>query len=346
MNVTPPSRSTAPLPRPLKAGAAHCNSSNSTLTMIHPINIEADLLTANPKRPQLMELRTKPKITYSSNGRRLRDGKPTTPVTSSQLWANTFLRSFARRLATEAEAMSAEESTDSFVDIVDLKPGQRSRASSTSSGSSVSSDDRPHLLTDRPDFQNDDIIQATVQMGPQAKAPSKKLLRRTSSKVPKNVVEQLIKPCCSALKDGFKEFLRIDFANAPLLKEASDKILTPRSVGSRVWMKEDGPSGTTKPALGFQMNSVKEQNKILYITVDCYNSFDGSVRLEVIMHVHVASVQDSQLLLEKPLPSLELASGHQSIEFEVEITERMRVTSDGEFVVIGLHGHSTVVSEQ
>ncbi|CAD5209043.1 unnamed protein product [Bursaphelenchus xylophilus] len=314
--------------------------------MIHPINIEADLLTANPRRPQLIELRAKPRITYSINGRRLRDGKPTTPNSPNALWANTFLRSFARRLATETEAIESDNtSLDSFVDIVDLKPEQRSRTSSTSSGSSADSvEDRPNpnLLTDRPQINDDDILQATIQMGPEAKIASKKILRRTSSKVPIHVVQQLVKPCCSAIKEGFKEFLRIDFANSPLLTEANNQMLTPRSVGSRVWVKENASPLPSKPALSFKIHSVAEENKKLRVKVDCNNPFDEGIKLEVMMHVHVAHLlhRIDRLLAEKTEPTLEIPSGLQTLEFEFEITDQIKAATQesGNFLILSFHG--------
>lgn len=101
--------------------------------MIHPINMPADFMRAPPARRRLIRERSGPDelfaedpnkprkstITYTEDGRRLRDGAPTSPRTPNALWTEFFLRSFVRRINFDGDKEEAEKRDGEGLDAPD-----------------------------------------------------------------------------------------------------------------------------------------------------------------------------------------------------------------------------------
>ncbi|KAI6179566.1 hypothetical protein M3Y98_00624000 [Aphelenchoides besseyi] len=237
--------------------------------MIHPINIEADLLASNPQRPSLIEPKKRLRITYANDGRRIVDGKVKNLTSPTSLWKDCFLRSFTHRLATQATAEVGETSSiDSFVDVVDLKPEleQKHKIALANRRDSSSSDD--------------DILPATVIQGPLATSPEISLARRPSTKVSAELIAPLRKSCCEM--HGFKEFLRFDFANSNIFKTIEKPtVFTPKTIGSRIWTRDaDKPRPTLSNGLCFKISSVTSLMDKLAICVDVQNPTNRPVAIE------------------------------------------------------------------
>uniref|UniRef100_A0A914UNS7 Transglutaminase N-terminal domain-containing protein n=1 Tax=Plectus sambesii TaxID=2011161 RepID=A0A914UNS7_9BILA len=92
--------------------------------MIHPINMPADFMRAPPARRRLIrersgdqvfsenDVRRKATITYTEDGRRLRDGEPTSPRSPNALWNEFFLRSFVRKLYLDEDGKDSAAQGD------------------------------------------------------------------------------------------------------------------------------------------------------------------------------------------------------------------------------------------
>jgi hypothetical protein len=181
--------------------------------MIHPINIEADVMSIHPQRPKLFLPPQRSRITYSTDGRKLVNGQLKSPLSPNNLWNLCFLRSFARRLSSVAkEEIQDTASVDSFIDVVDLKPN----------------DIRPITNNSGSGSEDEDILPATFIQGPKSASQRGSIKRNVSKKVGRNLIVPLISSCCNDIQQNFKEFLRFDFSNTVIPKDAdSETVMTP-----------------------------------------------------------------------------------------------------------------------
>ncbi|KAE9552381.1 hypothetical protein FO519_004394 [Halicephalobus sp. NKZ332] len=200
--------------------------------MIHPINLPEELLAANPTRPSLIELRRKPRITYTPDGRKMKDGIPTTPKSPSNLWESVFVRGFVHRMACNAKIEAEETSSvDSLIDIVDLHLPSEVPLSTSDLASA----------TDRPELSPEDSVEPKFAFSTRAveelyESEDSGICRRSSGQFTKSspsvivdpdVIDPILKPCCSSSElrcddkclytrrfPNLKEFLRFDFSHS------------------------------------------------------------------------------------------------------------------------------------
>ncbi|KAK0421982.1 hypothetical protein QR680_007300 [Steinernema hermaphroditum] len=233
--------------------------------MIHPINIPEDLMASNPKREQFLEKRRRPTLTfrYTPDGRRMLDGKPTTPNEPTKLWNDFFLRSITRCLVADSESSTQEQGT--LLNVVDLSP---------SSPPPISDDDIPdspppfkHLVpsitSSTPNLQqhkklgrteslqsaelSDEGEMAFREMQADMRRQGKQAVSKQDSLIVdlKSVSSNLL-PCCSDDQlehEKLKEFVRFDFEHINLF--AGDRnsrrrsvTLIPESIGRRIWVNK------------------------------------------------------------------------------------------------------------
>uniref|UniRef100_A0A7E4UMH1 Uncharacterized protein n=1 Tax=Panagrellus redivivus TaxID=6233 RepID=A0A7E4UMH1_PANRE len=298
--------------------------------MIHPINLPEELLAANPTRPTLIELRRKPRITYAPDGRRLRNGLPTTPQSPNCLWASTFVRGFVHRMAYDARAEVEETSSaESLIDIVDLQPPTEQNEGHDLRDPIVS----PDVELEKFSFGKlgasatvdnskvPDRVDPFAEYHEQAEPTG--ILRRSSAQFKKttrssivdhDVISPILQPCCSSaeLKHfPLKEFLRFDFSNtaffhtkvstlnvAPVSEPSDVKTsrpsmtLVPHSIGSRIWLnKPTSPRLAPRSQLCFAVKAIKVEKTTLVITMTVRNTHAQALNLETEVHVHAAHAQ-------------------------------------------------------
>uniref|UniRef100_A0AC34PYF7 Uncharacterized protein n=1 Tax=Panagrolaimus sp. JU765 TaxID=591449 RepID=A0AC34PYF7_9BILA len=296
--------------------------------MIHPINLPEELLAYNPTRPTLIELRKRPKITYTCDGRKMKDGIPTTPKSPNHLWESAFVRGFIHRMAYDAKAEAEETSSvESMIDVIDLHPP---------------SSDLVASATDRPSHSSNDLVEPkfalsmrhpdTVFDEDDDEMPS--IFRRSSAQFIKNspsaiidpeTISPILQPCCSfaelqckhvcphSRSTVLKEFLRFDFSNSKNLFETGDSetdeasdsptVFVPDALGSRIWInkplnKSYGPNQLQLPSppvqksqLCFSVKKFKLVNDLLKIQVIAHKTDSAKLVLETSVHLHVARGQ-------------------------------------------------------
>uniref|UniRef100_A0A915EDZ6 Uncharacterized protein n=1 Tax=Ditylenchus dipsaci TaxID=166011 RepID=A0A915EDZ6_9BILA len=256
--------------------------------MIHPINIPDDLLTANPKRPQFIEPKNRPKIIYSKEGRRFHQD------------------------ACEHQADAAERaSIDTLIDVVDLQPfGSEPHLDvNLNIVNSHSLEKEPKnpvfsLVTDRAEVytgSDDDLstdeeensLNASATLGSGACLP-RKLSRQVSAKVQPSTIKPLLTLVAPL------DFLTTDAKN-PRKKSL---LLLPNSLGSRIWTSVDKTCISTSkkltPTISLPLDMNRQQRpaellfrilsvatcrkKKLYIALEIHNSMDKELRFQIVEH--------------------------------------------------------------
>ncbi|KAI6182151.1 hypothetical protein M3Y97_00349300 [Aphelenchoides bicaudatus] len=309
--------------------------------MIHPISVEADLMSANPKRPQLYLPRQKASLTYGKDGRKFLNGILKSPTSPNSLWNSFFVRSFTHRLASVAnvskdinkdDEKAETSSIDSFIDVVDLKPDADQKVLNAK-----------HEM-DRANNNEDEMLPETYIQGP--KATSTPIHRRTSQKVERNAIQPLIQSCCTDIQNNFKEFLRFDFSHTQNIKQSNQQItLTPDSYGKRIWTHDtDKPRSPLMNAICFKISSIVAKADMLTIKVNATNPSSNATQIKVIIHIHVATEQQIGQLLQSAEQAIKLPSdcplGTSPFEFDIPLNEELReqIKSDEEFLLITMMG--------
>lgn len=85
----------------------------------------------------------------------------------------------------------------------------------------------------------------------------------------------------SAVRSGFKEFLRFDFANSAMFNDVTDQVLTPRTTGARIWCREDDREQEETSCVAFKVTSVADSGNKLVIKAECHNLSADNLRIEV-----------------------------------------------------------------
>ncbi|KAI6234492.1 hypothetical protein M3Y99_00801200 [Aphelenchoides fujianensis] len=209
-------------------------------------------------------------------------------------------------------------SIDSFVDVVDLKPAEERLL--TQRNAIQEANRRASLLS-----TDEDVLAATVLQGPEATSPQRDLVRRTSTKATAEQLAPLRERCCSSVADGFKEFLRFDFANTELFKP-TPTLLTPNSIGSRVWTRENNekPRSPLANALCFKIASVAALRRSAGHSRRRAEPRQPAGRPRMI-HVHSKDANNGGQLIRTDERQVEFPTGGpHSFEFLLEADERMR----------------------
>lgn len=142
---------------------------------------------------------------YRPDGRRMRDGMPTTPNSPNTLWESTFIRGFIHRMAYDLKEDESDRvsvsSLESLIDIVDFQPSSRADLieSATDRHESDNDDDliQPEFafssrITDGPEDEEDE------GQGIFRRSSSKQFYKRSpSSIINPEIIGPLLTPCCS-----------------------------------------------------------------------------------------------------------------------------------------------------
>jgi hypothetical protein len=208
--------------------------------MIHPINLPEELLASNPTRPTLYDLRKRPTVTYSENGRRFCDGLPTSPRSVNNLWESALVRGFVHRMAYDVKAEVEETSSvESMIDVIDLHP-----ASEEQQHNSTLKTDRSERYNHsqnsgtetEPQFAMSYAADGDILEDNSADGKGFQIRRRSSAQFCKTkssaiigseVFAPILQPCCSSSElhnHLLKEFLRFDFSNSKVFSDLCEKV--------------------------------------------------------------------------------------------------------------------------
>uniref|UniRef100_A0A1I8AKM3 Major sperm protein n=1 Tax=Steinernema glaseri TaxID=37863 RepID=A0A1I8AKM3_9BILA len=237
--------------------------------MIHPINIPEDLMASNPKRAEFVEKRRRPALTYTSDGRRMIDGKPTTPNEPTKLWNDFFLRSITRCMVLDSESPQQEHGT--LLNVVDLSPSSSCPMSDDEHRNSTPPFQRMASFnasciappSNTHDFGEHKIVERTEsvhtaeltdaaeiefrEMQADMRRQGKQAISKQDSLiVDLKSVSSNLEPCCSGSRlehEKLKEFVRFDFEHINLFggtqsSRRKSVTLIPESIGRRIWVNK------------------------------------------------------------------------------------------------------------